>query len=247
MAIDRGRSIRDLIRIKDQDPATMTPHLYDQRNRLAEDLFGTVSIHDAFAHRYPEFCLSTVIWMTRHGDVSTLTPDATTQVYSSDHRHGGTIRVYPDMSTLARCLDDAAYDPNGVYLYFDDHSNVVWLDPTSRHIHRYDPQISGDDPEEVGIDAAMSAFFASILPTYTYFGNTLHPEACIQDVRYRHRGRLDCFCQEYTLLYAWNRLSGMSHLEAAQDLVASEDTILDRIYDFYSMMTVETNHSQNRL
>lgn len=239
LTLDQADAIQDLVTIKDRDPETMTEHDYDLRNALAELLFGTISLHDAFSHKHPEFCLSTVIWLEHWGWLDKIRKRKIQgKIYSSDGITGAAIRIHPKESNLAACLADASYDPNGIYLYFDGHSNIIWLDPKDQSIYRYDPQISNQAKETKPIDSAVKAFFAEILPSYTYFGNTLPATACIQDVRWKQRGHLDCFCQEYTLLYAWNRLAGMSHCEAAMSLVEKEEQILDEIKDFYAYMCI---------
>ena len=233
---DQVKAIRSLASIKDRDPDTMTEQDYDHRNNLAEYLFGTVSLHDAFSHKHPEFCLSTVLWMTNYGPLRRIKSPTNAEIYSSNGIVGGSIRVHPQKRNLARCLADARTEPNGIYLYFEEHSNIIWLDVDKMVIHRYDPQISKDENEAEPIDGALGAFFKEILPQYTYFGNTLTAKDCVQGVRWKERGHLDCYCQEYTLLYARNRLEGMSHEEAARDLVNSKDNIIDRIEEFYAWM-----------
>ncbi len=233
---DQLDAIQELVAIKDRDPDTMTEHDYDLRNDLTNYLFGTVSLHDAFSHKHPEFCLSTVLWMTGYGPLRRLKAPTNAEIYSSNGVVGGSIRVHPHKKNLTRCLADARTEPNGIYLYFEEHSNIIWLDVDKMVIHRYDPQISKDEPEAVPIDGALSAFFKEILPEYTYLGNTLSAKDCVQDVRQKERGHLDCYCQEYTLLYARNRLDGMSHEEAARDLVNSRDHIMHKIAEFYAWM-----------
>ena len=229
-------SIQELAKIKDRDPDTMTDADYDHRNNLAKSLFGTISLHDAFSRKHPEFCLSTVLWMTNYGSVRKIHPSVRAELYTANGVTGGSIRVHPRKNNLVTCLADAKTEPNGVYLYFDGHSNIIWLDPYSMTIYRYDPQISKSANETGPIDSALHAFFKEILPEYTYYGNTLSSRDCIQDVRWKERGHLDCYCQEYTLLYAWNRLSGMNHQDAARDLVNSRDYIIERVEEFYSYM-----------
>ena len=229
---EKLEAVEVLARIKDRDPDTMTDDDYDMRNGIANFLFGTVSLHDAFSTKHPEFCLTTVIWMLNYGSVRTMKG----KIYTSDGIKGATLRVHPRRNNLTKCLSDAQTEPNGIYLYFEGHSNIIWLDPERLEIHRYDPQVSEDDEETEPIDGALQAFFYEILPNYTYIGNTLSSEQCIQYVRLQERGHLDCFCQEYTLLYARNRLSGMSHEEASEDLVMSREEIIEQVKDLYIYM-----------
>lgn len=230
--------IQELLMIKNRDPDSMTQADYDRRNYLAQELFGTISIHDAFARLHPEFCLATVIWIVSYGAVGRLKGD----IYSSDGLSGASIKVHPHRDNLERCLEDALTEPNGLYLYFQDHSNILWLDPERQEIHRYDPQISKDAPEAGPVDSALEDFFSQILPMYRYMGNTLSREECVQNVRGKRRGYVDCFCQEYTLLYARNRLEGMNHLEAALDLVENQDRIVEEIGDFYAYMSLGNSY-----
>lgn len=233
---DQIEAIQELATIKDRDPDTMTKDDYDVRNGLADYLFGTISIHDAFSHKHPEFCLSTVLWMVNYGPLRRIKPPSNAEIYSTNGVTGGSIRVHPRKKNLSQCLSDARTEPNGIYLYFEEHSNIIWLDVDKLLIHRYDPQISKDENEAEPIDGALRAFFKEILPEYTYLGNTLTGEDCVQNVRFKERGHLDCYCQEYTLLYARNRLAGMSHEEAARDLVDSRDHITHKIEEFYAYM-----------
>lgn len=227
----------ELLSIKDRSPSSMTKEDYTRRDDLAKFLFGTTSIHDAFSNKHPEFCLSTVIWLKKYGPISSLrpvkTPSREGKLYSSDGYSGGIIKIHPQESNLVQCLNDARVEPNGLYLYFEEHSNIIWIDPIKKEIYRYDPQISGYSQEAHYIDNALTSFFAEILPDFIYRGNTLSWFDCIQCVRKKERGNLDCFCQEYTLLYARNRLNGMSHYEAAEDLVVNRDNILDEIDNLY--------------
>lgn len=244
MAARNEDLIRELITIKDRSPESMTDADYDRRNNINQQLFGTVSLHDAFAKRYPEFCLATVIWMVKYGLIDKMANSDSNnqQIYSSNGRDGGIIRVHPTRQKLAQCLSDANWDENGIYLYFDGHSNIIWLDPSDSEggpsIYRYDPQISSHAPEAGSIDSALRDFFAIILPHYTYYGNTLPKEECIQHVRRQVRGHLDCFCQEYTLLYAFRRLQGMSHQAACDDLVKNINRIHEIIADLYRQLAI---------
>lgn len=230
---DKILAIEELVKIKNRDPNSMTPEDYNIRNNVNAYLFGTPSLHDAFARRYPEHCLATVIWIDQYGSLNRLQPSDDTEIYTADGIFGAAIRVHPKENNLAACLADARYDSNSVYLYFDEHSNILWLDPVRQEIHRFDPQIPKTAPEARPIDSGLQDFFSLILPEYTYLGNTLTTSQCVQNVRRNYRQHLDCFCQEYTLLYALNRLSGMQHQAAAQDLIFELDRIEDRIEDLY--------------
>lgn len=236
--MEREQARYELLSIKNRSPSSMTKEDYTRRDGLTKFLFGTTSIHDAFSNKHPEFCLSTVIWLKKYGPLSALSQEENPssregKIYTDDGYSGGIIKIHPQESNLARCLDDAQTEPNGLYLYFEEHSNIIWIDPIEKEIYRYDPQIPGDVKEAYYIDTALTSFFHEILPDFIYRGNTLSWFDCIQDIRRRERGSLDCFCQEYTLLYAKNRLNGLSHYEAAEDLVINRDNILDEIDNLY--------------
>lgn len=227
------RLITEIVSIKDRDPKSQTDHDYDRRNYITSKLFGTVSLHDAFARKHPEFCLGTVIWMESFGNVNKLKAKKDAKVYSSDGKLGATIRIHPNRNKLIRCWSDYEEHPGGAYLYFEQHSNIVWLDDRRKEIHRYDPQIGYEAEETKAIDTALKDFFSSYTPDYTYRGNTLSEKECVQGVRWKERGILDCFCQEYTLIYAYNRLAGMSHKEAALDLLNARGKMEEKIKRFY--------------
>jgi len=234
---DQIEAIEELIEIKDRDPDTMSEQDYVRRNELAEYLFGTSSLQDAFSRKHHEFCPATVIWITNYGSLTKIRDSRQGEVYTSNGRLGGSIRIWPRKDNLAKCLNTRK-ESTGIYLYFDGHSNIIWLDTERMKIYRYDPQIPKEDVETKPIDGSLRAFFNEILPDYKYLGNTLSLKDCVQGVRWSERGFLDCFCQEYTLLYAQNRLFGMNHVEAARDLVNNRDKILDLIRNLYAHMSV---------
>lgn len=224
--------IEELVTIKNKEPSKTTEKDYDRRNELKIKLFKTVSLHDAFANKYPDFCLSTVIWISGYGKESTLRVNGQGKVYSSNGL-GAVIRVHPARKSLDKCLSNSCCASRGIYLYLNQHSNILWLDAKRKIIYRYDPQVSRDVPKTKSIDAGVKKFFEETLPEYTYYGNTLSRKECIQWVRYEERGVLDCFCQEYTLLYTKRRLNGMPHQEAAKDIVDKRQNIIEEIKELY--------------
>lgn len=230
---DNIELIDELIEIKLKRPHDQTPEDYERRNEITKQLFGTISLHDAFANKNSEFCLKTVIWIDSYGKVDKIKTSGTNKLYSSNGSDGSTIRVHPHPRNLFKCITKSAFDPKGAYLYFESHSNIVWIDPRTRIINRYDPQISKESSETIAIDSGMVSFFSQILPGYKYLGNTLSGNQLIQNVLEKKSGAPNSFCQEYTLMYADNRLDGMNHLQASMDLVKNADVIEDRIREFY--------------
>lgn len=203
-------AIRELIKIKDRDVSLMNEKLYTRRINLTYSLFNTVSLHEAFSRKHEELCMSTVIWLLENGEI---------EIHNNN---------------MDTCLADASYAPNSFYLYFKGHSNIIWCDASKREIHRYDPQFPSS--AYPSIDEIMGDYWRHVLPNYTYKGNSLQSNECIQAVRGGERGYIDCFCQEYTLLYANNRLNGMNHHQAAYDLIRGRKSILRRIEELYSSL-----------
>jgi hypothetical protein len=114
-----------------------------------------------------------------------------------------------------------------VYFTYEQHANSLWFDVTNKVINRYDPQYYGDVFHQGILDTNVRDHLKFILPDYQYLGNTLERAQCVQSVRAdkRQNFREDAFCEDYSLLYAIRRINGMSHAEAAEDLVAKGDSI----------------------
>lgn len=106
---------------------------------------------------------------------------------------------------------------------------MLWFDTTNKIINRYDPQVSGERRGQAIMDDTIRTYFEDKLPKYVYLGNTLEEWQYVQEVRGEGRTyKSDYYCQDYSLLYAINRINGMSHEEAAFALVArGEDVLID--------------------
>lgn len=145
-----------------------------------------------------------------------------------EHYHS-TPRISPNDQALVRCIKthEAQGGSVAVYLSFENHANTLWFDTTNKLINRYDPATEGDETGQRTLDSHLGAYLGTILPDYYYLGNTLEGFQCVQGVRGQGRThKSDYFCQDYSLLYAIRRIHGMSHEEAAFDLVAKGDDVL---------------------
>lgn len=126
-----------------------------------------------------------------------------------------------------------------VYLSYFDHAGMIWIDRENLVINRYDPYYcwsnsknnknQGYEEDQMVIDYALGDFFGELLPGYRYYGNTLDMNKCIQAVKTGNKQYSDYFCQDYSILYAIRRIHGMSHEEAAADLVRGKDLVIREI------------------
>ena len=104
---------------------------------------------------------------------------------------------------------------------------MLWFDTDNKIINRYDPQVSGDAYGQSIMDDTIRIYLGNLFPDYVYLGNTLDEWQCVQGVRGEGRTyKSDYYCQDYSLLYAINRINGMSHEDAAFSLVARGDDVL---------------------
>lgn len=145
-----------------------------------------------------------------------------------------TPKITPSDQALVRCIK--AHEVRGgsvaVYFSYERHANTLWFDVTNKIVNRYDPQVDFQSRGQSSLDQQLGAYLGTILPDYYYLGNTLEDYQCVQGVRGQgrtHKG--DYFCQDYSLLYAIRRIHGMSHEEAAFDLVAKGDDVLIELAD----------------
>ncbi|CAH6420040.1 Hypothetical protein HVR_LOCUS1077 [uncultured virus] len=140
-------------------------------------------------------------------------------------------RIRPSEDALVNCIraKETAVGSVAVNFSYQNHANLLWFDTTNKIINRYDPQVSGDERGQDTMDDTIRGRFELLFPDYVYLGNTLEDWQCVQGVR--GTGRIyksDYYCQDYSLLYAINRINGMSHEEAAFALVArGEDVLID--------------------
>ena len=142
----------------------------------------------------------------------------------------------------------------GLYLSYLDHAGIVWIDHENKVINRYDPfycdlpeghRVKRSEFEESVhdawdaqemIDIGLGEFFGQIMPDYKYLGNNLAGHQCIQEARMMGRKYSDYFCQDYSILYAIRRVNGMSHEQAARDLMEHAGEILDEIEQLMRVM-----------
>ena len=139
--------------------------------------------------------------------------------------------ITPSDNALVRCIHtkETAGGSVAVNFSYQNHANLLWFDTDNKIINRYDPQVAGDEYGQSIMDDTIRTKFELLLPEYIYLGNTLETWQCVQGVRGAGRTfKSDYYCQDYSLLYAINRIRGMSHEEAAFALVArGEDVLID--------------------
>jgi hypothetical protein len=138
--------------------------------------------------------------------------------------------VEPSDDALVECVraKEAAGKSVAVSFSYENHANMIWFDTINKEINRYDPQVPFDDPDQRKIDNTIRQYLEIWFPEYRYLGNSIELFQCVQGVRGEGRQyKSDYFCQDYSLLYAINRINGMSHEEAAWALVARGDKVLD--------------------
>jgi hypothetical protein len=138
-------------------------------------------------------------------------------------------QISPSEDILLDCI--RGKEPQGgsvaVSFSYQNHANMLWFDTTNKIINRYDPQVSGDSTGQDIMDDTIRGYFDRVLPEYVYLGNTLESWQCVQGVRGEGRTyKSDYYCQDYSLLYAVNRIKGMSHEEAAFALVSRGPDVL---------------------
>ena len=138
-------------------------------------------------------------------------------------------RVIPSEPALVGCIRSKERTGKSIAVYFtyENHANMLWFDTENKLINRYDPQVSGESRGQDIMDDTVRLYLSRLFPEYVYLGNTLESWQCVQGVREQGRAfKADYYCQDYSLLYAINRINGMSHEEAAFDLVGRGPDIL---------------------
>ena len=209
--IDPGTPVEDFISlvIKEQDADIAHEKEYLGYVRY---LLNADNKYDIFARLYPETTCVSV--------------DVRVEVESRR------VLINPDPDDLIDCVYTAANKGKsvGVYLSYHNHANALWFDTAKKEINRYDPQAPGDARDQSIIDDLLRKELAQYFPDYNYLGNTLEDYMCIQGVReVGRRYKADYFCQDYSLLYDLRRAKGMSHEDAAWDLVEKRDQVLEEL------------------
>lgn len=140
-------------------------------------------------------------------------------------------RIVPNERTFIDCVKNKEGKQASIAINFSyqNHANLLWFDTQNKIINRYDPQVAGDAHGQAIMDDTIREYLSTKFPEYVYLGNTLETWQCVQGVRGEGRTfKSDYYCQDYSLLYAINRINGMSHEEAAFALVArGEDVLID--------------------
>ena len=209
--IDPGTPVEDFISlvIKEQDADIAHEKEYLGYVRY---LLNADNKYDIFARLYPE---TTCVYVHVRVEI--------------EQRK---VLIQPSPDDLVDCVYTAANKGKsvGVYLSYHNHANALWFDTTKKEINRYDPQAPGEARDQAVIDELLRNELAQYFPDYKYLGNTLEDYMCIQGVReVGRRYKADYFCQDYSLLYDLRRAQGMSHEEAAWNLVENRDKVLDEL------------------
>jgi hypothetical protein len=202
--------------------------------------------YDVFARLHPEFTCEKVglkVFYIGSKDRFRGEEGATFygQLKANDNiEQGAAIRVYPSLTKLQMCVVAAESQNRSVaiYLEYENHANMIWIDTKNKIINRYDPQVPATERYQELLDVGIRVFFATTLPEYQYLGNTQEDFLCVQGIRGADRiHKSDYFCQDYSLLYAERRAKGMTHEEAAFDLVANADNILLELAELLRQLT----------
>lgn len=129
------------------------------------------------------------------------------------------VSISPSRSELVMCIKEKESMATSVaiLLTYGTKSNIIWIDTHARSINRYDPFTEYGKQDQIHMDKTLEKFFLNILPNYKYLGNTLDTTQCLSVS--------NTYCQDYALLYTINRVSGMSHDDAAEDLIERGDTL----------------------
>lgn len=144
---------------------------------------------------------------------------------------GASLQITRAKASCTVAKSEAASRGVGIYTSYNTHANMVWVGEDKR-IWRYEPQIPAGDEQQRCIDGALSGFFKTFLPQYRYFNHRLEDWQVVQGVRGRDRiHKSDYFCQDYALLYLKRRARGLTHEEAAIDLVVKGDAVLKELED----------------
>jgi hypothetical protein len=133
--------------------------------------------------------------------------------------------VFPNQVLLTQCIDQKQRAQKALALNFvwSNHANLIWIDPATRTIERYDPYHAGTELTQERIDATLSLYWERILPGYLYLGNTLEATQIEEDD--------DRSSQDYVLVYALNRIQGKSHEEALANTINLTDAADDLLRD----------------
>ncbi len=208
----------------------------------SEDDFAKYQI---FSHMYPD---NTVPFLIRVSDQS-LTPADEDKVdtgngqwYQTDDGYGARVKImggdeYKFFAAIEAKL--TAKKGVGIFTTYNEHANMVWISP-ERQIWRYEPATPAGGTEQRSIDSALRMFYQLYMPSFRYNPHRLELWQCVQGVRGRNRiHKSDYFCQDYSLLYLKRRAAGMSHEEAAFDMVAKGDSILQEIEELMYDLAME--------
>lgn len=134
-------------------------------------------------------------------------------------------------SILHKELAKMSFVINFVYV---ENTNILWMDVNSRTIVRYDPNNSAGDNIQTKIDESLRTFFNRFCPMYNYLGNILSPNECIKSVdSYKNSHN----CQDYALLYAVQRIHGLSHDQAARLLSQKGDSLKKDVTDLLTALS----------
>jgi len=138
--------------------------------------------------------------------------------------------VFPSENDLIECIQSKEHEGGSIALNFayERHANTIWIDTVNRTINRYDPIKSSQLDSQNRMDDSIREYFNIHLPAYIYLGNTLDESQCSH-----HALKHQYSCQDYVLLYTINRINGMSHEQAATDLILRSDQISDDLTNLY--------------
>jgi hypothetical protein len=149
--------------------------------------------------------------------------------------------VTPNMNTFFNCVRNKEKLGISIAINFSYGKNVgiLWFDAVNKIINRFDPKSSGDDYNQSVMDDNIRTYISEIFPHYSYLGNTLNMSQCIYTLHnYKSNNyNSDYYCQDYSLLYATNRIQGMNHEDAASNLISRGDNIHSDLEQLLYLLT----------
>jgi hypothetical protein len=133
----------------------------------------------------------------------------------------------------------------GILGSYSQHANMLWFG-SDKTIQRYDPQMGmkaalAENAHQTIVDSAFRSFFGVVLPEFTYHGNSLSEEQCVQATRGSGKERADQLCQDYSLLYVLHRARNIDHVATAEDLVSTGAYIVKEIHYLYRLLAGVAN------
>lgn len=124
----------------------------------------------------------------------------------------------------------------GVPVEYNDHTDMLCVS-ADKQVWRYEPFVPGGNTRQRNIDSGLYGFFNANLPSFKYNFHRLDERQCVGAIRDWDRIHSEnSLAQDYSMLYFIRRMKGMTHEEAAINLVAIGDDIVPEMVNLmYSL------------